>query len=192
MSRMLRVVSLAALALGTLACRADVGSERSIYQLDSSWTQDSGKPLRLSELTGKVQILTLIYTTCPGSCPTTVKALQAFARGAAAELEDRARFLLVTVDPSRDTIEVLRRYRREMHLEKDAWKLVRGSDTDVRKLAALLGFNYEQVESGEFTHSNLVTVLNREGEIVHQQNGVGADTAALEDAIQRAAIENSQ
>ncbi len=182
-----------ALALGqdAPASDADDASGRSLYQLESAWTDDSGKALRLRDLGGGVQVLTLIYTSCPGACPATVKALQMFQRGSKAAARNTS-FLLVTVDPERDTLEVLRRFRRDMQLEKEGWKLLRGSESEVRKLAAVLGFNYEQIDSGEFVHSNLVTVLNARGEIVHQQNGVDADSTALKDAIQRAAIEDSQ
>jgi len=94
--------------------------------------------------------------------------------------------VLISVDPARDSVAALRRYRSAMHLEKGRWRLLRGSETDVRKLAALLGFNYEQIDSGDIVHSNLVTVLNPRGEIVHQQSAVSGDRALLADAIRRA------
>jgi len=53
----------------------------------------------------------------------------------------------------------------------------------VRELAALLGVKYKQETDGAFSHSNLVTILNPAGEIVHQRTGLkgGLDeaTAAL-------------
>ena len=160
-------------------------SERSVYQLDASWTDDGGKPLQLRELQG-VQVLTFFYTNCEAACPLTVKALQMLARDEASGVGKHTGFVLISVDPERDSVEALHQYRRTMQLDKDHWKLLRGSDADVRKLAALLGFNYEQVASGEFVHSNLVTVLNPRGEVVHQQNAVSGDRAELADAIRRA------
>ena len=160
-------------------------SERSIYQLDSSWVEDDGQPLQLRALEGDMQLLALIYTTCTGACPMTVKALQMFSRNMPGDLKGKIRYLLVTVDPKQDTLEVLREYRREMKLDR-RWKLLRGSATDVRELAAVLGFNYQQIESGQFAHSNLVTVLDRRGEIVHQQNDFGGNTSAVIEAIRSA------
>ncbi len=176
----------AAIVLGALPSSSQESLDRSIYRLQGSWTQDNGERLRLEELRGEAQVLTLFYTTCTGSCPITVKALQMFAKGEKSAGKARVRFVLITVDPAQDTLAVLRKYRRTMHLEKDAWRLLRGEDPDVRKMAALLGFNYEQIESGEFMHSNLITVLDTRGQIVHQQSGVGGDPAALRAAIQRA------
>jgi protein SCO1 len=187
MRRALHVTAAAAatLVLSTLPSGGQGSSERSIYRLPSSWTLDDGKPLRLDELRGEPQVLTLFYTTCTGSCPITVKGLQMFEQGEKSAGKARARFLLITVDPERDTLAVMRRYRRDMRLESESWRLARGSESDVRKLAALLGFNYEQIESGEFMHSNLITVLDARGQIVHQQSGAG-DTEALRGAILRA------
>ena len=176
----------AVMVLGALPSSSQDSGERSIYRLQGSWTQDDGKPLRLDELRGEPQVLTLFYTTCTGSCPITVKALQMFSEGEKSAGKARVRFVLITVDPAQDTLAVLRKYRRTMHLEKGVWRLVRGKESDVRKMAALLGFNYEQIDSGEFMRSNLITVLDTRGQIVHQQSGVADDSEALRAAIQRA------
>lgn len=163
---------------------AGESSGRSVYQLDSAWVEDNGHALRLPELRGNLQLLALIYTTCTGACPVTVKAMQMFSRNMPADINGRLRFLLVTVDPEQDTLPALREYRREMKLDR-RWRLLRGSGSDVRELAAVLGFNYEQIESGQFAHSNLVTVLDRDGEIVHQQNDFGSNTDAVIEAIRK-------
>jgi protein SCO1/2 len=173
---------LAAIALTTQV--SSEPTERSVYQLDSSWVEDSGHAMRLDALEGKMQLLALIYTTCEGICPVTVKSMQMFSRKLPADLGGQVRFLLVTVDPEHDTPAVLRDYRRAMKLDR-RWKLLRGSAHDVRELAAVLGFNYEQIESGQFAHSNLVTVLDERGEIVHQQNDFSSDSGPTLEAIRR-------
>ena len=178
------------LALACSALSGDaVNEERSLFGLEISWTDDSGQPRRLRDFGGEVQVVVLFYTLCPGTCPMTVKALQILSRSEKYAIGSATRFVLVTVDPDRDSLEVLRDYRHTMQLGKQRWRLLRGSASDVRKLAALLGFNYEQIESGEFEHSNLVTVLNSRGEIVHQQKGAGGDLAELAMAIRAARID---
>jgi protein SCO1 len=185
-NRAFRVTAAAAavLVLSSLPSSSEDNSDRSVYRLRASWMGDDGKPLNMNDLRGDVQVMTFFYTTCTGSCPITVKALQMFADGERSA-GTRIRFLLITVDPAQDTIAVLRKYRRAMHLDKGVWRLVRGADSDVRKFAALLGFNYEQIDSGEFMHSNLITVLDARGQVVHQQSGVAGDPQALRAAIQR-------
>ena len=185
MSRTSRIALCASLAFCALSGLAGDASKGSLYSLESSWIDDKGKPQRLRDL-GGVNVLVLFYTTCTASCPLTVKALQMVERGENSPIGADTRIVLVSVDPERDTPEALRRYRLNMQLDKEHWQLLRGSATDVRKLAAVLGFNYEQIDSGEFAHSNLVTVLNRQGEIVHQQSGAEGDFEALRAGIQRA------
>lgn len=185
MNRAMGIAAAAALVLIASPSRVQDVSEHSIYRLEGSWIEDNGQALTLSDLRGNVQVVAFFYTTCAGICPVTVKALQMLAAGEKAD-GAQAQFLLVTMDPKRDDLAALRRYRRTMRLEKGRWRLVRGSEMDVRKLAALLGFNYEQIESGEFVHANLVTVLDAQGRIVHQQSGVAEDPASLREAIQRA------
>jgi protein SCO1/2 len=159
-------------------------SERSIYQLDSSWVEDNGHKMRLGALEGDMQLMALIYTSCTGACPITVKAMQMFSRNMPKDIKGRLHFLLVTVDPEHDTLPILRQYRHDMKLDRH-WKLLRGSPKDVRELAAVLGFNYEQIDSGQFAHSNLITVLDWRGEIVHQQNNLASDTKAVVEAIRQ-------
>ena len=174
------IALLAAVTLMTAV--ASEPSERSIYQLDSPWVEDNGRKMQLDALEGDMQFLALIYTTCTGVCPVTVKSMQMFSRNMPADIKGKIRFLLVTVDPEHDTLAILRDYRRDMKLDRH-WKLLRGSPEDVRELAAVLGFNYEQIESGQFAHSNLVTILDRRGEIVHQQNDFASDTRPVIEVI---------
>jgi protein SCO1/2 len=173
---------LAAVALLTEV--ASKPSERSIYQLDSAWAEDTGHAIKLESLQGHIQLLALIYTTCTGSCPITVKAMQMFSKSLPDDIKGRLHFLLVTVDPEQDTLAVLRNYRREMKLNRQ-WKLLRGSGKSVRELAAVLGFNYEQIESGQYVHSNLVTVLDERGEIIHQQKDFAGDSKPVIEAIRQ-------
>jgi protein SCO1/2 len=174
------------LALHALSGHAEDTAPRSLFHLESSWVDDSGHPRQLRDLDGDVLLVVLFYTRCMASCPMTVKALQMLERHENSVIGAHTKLVLVTVDPERDTLDALRRYRLTMELDKKNWLLLRGSSTDVRKLAAVLGFNYEQIDSGEFAHSNLVTVLNRRGEIVHQQSGAGGDLEALSDAVRAA------
>ena len=79
------------------------------------------------------------------------------------------------VNVTRDTPTALPAYRVEHKLGAANWTLLRGEPDDVRELAALLGVIYKQDANGDFAHSNLITVLNAEGEIIFQQPGVNID-----------------
>lgn len=57
----------------------------------------------------------------------------------------------------------------------------------MRELAALLGVNYAEDSRGQFAHSNIITLLNAEGEIAFQLTGLKQDSAPLIAAIEKAA-----
>jgi protein SCO1/2 len=73
---------------------------------DFSLTDESGGTFRLADQRGKVVLLFFGYTSCPDVCPTTLanwrKVHEALGDDAA-----RVRFVFVTVDPERDTVEKL-------------------------------------------------------------------------------------
>ena len=94
--------------------------------------------------------------------------------------------MLVTFDPARDTPAVLSAYSARMGLDPRSWLLLSGHPDDVLELATLLGIKYKRDQSGGFIHSNVITVLNKAGEIVHRHEGLQQDMASTLEAIRRA------
>jgi len=161
-------------------------SATSLYQLSSQWTTDDERKIHLNDLKGDFRIVALIFTSCPGACPTLVKELQNLDSQMPSGLREITKFVLVSIDPERDTTEALRRYRQKLGLDPGRFTLMRGNAEDVRELAATLGFNYQQTQGVEFVHSRLVTLLNPHGEIVFQQPGVAQDPERLVAALDQA------
>ncbi len=161
-------------------------TDRSLYQLDSTWTSDVGRDVKLGVLQGRVQVVAMFFTSCEFACPVIVNDLRRIQAALPEPLRDRVDFLLVSFDSKRDTPEALRAYRERQKLDAAHWTLLRGKPDDVRELAALLGVNYREDARGQFAHSNLITVLNPQGEIIHQQAGLNSDPAPTIAAIQRA------
>ena len=174
-------------AVATASSQALSGA--SLYQLESVWTTDRGEQVRLKDLDGTTEVLAMVFTRCTSQCPTLVhdlKSLDASMHGGA---RTGTHFVLVTIDPQHDTPQALREFRDRMGLDPERWTLLRGTESDTRELAAVLGFAYGKGDGRNYTHSSLVTVLDRGGLIVHQQTGVGSDpmrtVAAIEDAQAR-------
>jgi protein SCO1 len=169
------------------AAKIDDGiSSQSLYQLESVWTTDHDKTLRLVELQGRYTILSLIFTRCSGTCPLLVKELQEFGASLPLDIKNKTRFVAITIDPA-DTSETLLQYRHEMRLDERQWMLLRGAPIAVREIAAVLGFNYTQTggqtDGSQFSHSNLLTLLNPRGEIILQRQGSGGNFSDLIAAI---------
>ena len=72
-------------------------------------TDHNGKPRTLADFRGKVVVIFFGYTHCPDVCPTTLAELAIVAKELGGNAE-RMQVLFVTVDPERDTQEVLHKY----------------------------------------------------------------------------------
>lgn len=143
----------------------------SIYQLETAYTTDTGQPFRLAALRGRPVVLAMFFASCNYACPLIVADLTRLHAALPAPLRDEVAIVLVSFDVARDTPEVLAKYRAERLLGPQ-WILLRGDDDAVAELAALLGVKYKQEADGQFAHSNLFTILDREGEVVHQRAGL--------------------
>jgi len=162
-------------------------TDKSLYQLDSTWTSDVGREMKLGVLRGRPQVVAMFFAQCEYACPIIVENMRAIERALPATLRGRVDFLLVSFDTERDTVKELSAYRKKQKLGTAHWTLLRGGNDDVRELAALLGINYQRDARGQFSHSNVITILNAEGEVAFQQSGLNKDSketiAALEKAM---------
>ena len=166
-------------------------SDQSLYQLDSKWTSDVGREVKLGVFRGRVQVVAMFFTHCEYACPIIVEDMKRIERALPPDLRSRVDFLLVSFDAERDTPAALHEFRARRELSAAHWSLLRGREDDVRELAALLGINYQRDARGKFAHSNVIHLLNPEGEVVHQQNGLDKDGAGTVAAIARALATSS-
>ena len=79
------------------------------YARDFALTDHLGQPRRLKDFAGKVVVLFFGYTQCPDVCPTGMAEL-AEVKKLLGKDGERLQGLFVTVDPQRDTPEVLKAY----------------------------------------------------------------------------------
>ena len=148
-------------------------SEKSLYGLKSVWTSDVGREVKLEVLRGRPQVIALFFTNCEHSCPLIVADMKAIDKALPRSVRDKVDFLLVSIDPERDTPEVLRAFRAKHELPTERWTLLRGSTEATRELAGRVGFNYQPGSPTQYAHSLLISILNESGEIVFQQSGLG-------------------
>jgi protein SCO1/2 len=76
---------------------------------DFQLVDHNGKPRTLADYRGKVVVMFFGYTQCPDVCPTTLSELAEAMKRLGADA-DRVQVLFVTVDPERDTQELLSKY----------------------------------------------------------------------------------
>jgi protein SCO1/2 len=152
-------------------------SDNSIYQLNSSWTNQDGQLVSLKSFTGNPVVLTMFFANCTYACPLLVNDMQKMENSLPKDKKNNYRFILVSIDPERDTPTKLKIYAKERGLDLSRWTLLTGETDDIMELAALTGFKYKKDDKGNFSHSNLITLLNEKGEIMHQQIGLNQDIA---------------
>ena len=79
------------------------------YAKDFSLTDHTGKPRTLADFRGKAVLVFFGYTRCPDVCPTTLAEFKLILQKLG-EDAGRVQVLFVTVDPERDTQQILAQY----------------------------------------------------------------------------------
>ncbi|HFE32713.1 MAG TPA: SCO family protein [Gammaproteobacteria bacterium] len=78
---------------------------------DFSLTDQYGQPFTLDRLKGKWSFVFFGYTSCPDICPTTLHEMASIADILAnKKRDDNIQFVFISVDPDRDSIELLKDY----------------------------------------------------------------------------------
>jgi protein SCO1/2 len=79
------------------------------YARDFALTDHNGKPRTLADFKGKVVVMFFGYTQCPDVCPTTMAEMANVVKELGPSGKD-VQVLFVTIDPERDTKELLAQY----------------------------------------------------------------------------------
>jgi protein SCO1/2 len=150
-------------------------SETSIFNLTSKWNTEEGKTIQLEELKGKTLVVVMIYTTCKAACPRLVADMRNIEKEIPKNLLNEISFVLVSIDPETDTPKRLKEFAIENYMDGEQWIFLQGNLSGVREFANVLAVKYKQISSMDFSHSNIISIFNPLGELVHQQEGLGVD-----------------
>lgn len=160
-------------------------TDYSIYNLGNHWLTQENMEISLDYLRGKVVVMAMFYSSCDYSCPRILADMKRIESLVGEDTQGQVAFVLVSIDPKRDTPQKLKAFAVENSLDSKHWYLLHGAESGIIELAALLGVKYKSVSETDFAHSNLVTVLNKEGEIAHQQEGLGVKHAETSAAVNK-------
>ncbi|MCP1727291.1 protein SCO1/2 [Natronospira proteinivora] len=161
----------------------------SLFHLSAEWTNHRGETLTLADFSGHPMIITMIYGNCETACPILVHDAHRTERALPEHLQAQVKVLVVSFDEQRDTPDALASYADQRDLDQDHWHFLHGEAADIRTLASLLGIRYRANQDGSFDHSNVVAVLDGNGQIAHRTEGlvrpVDAAVAALRQQTQK-------
>lgn len=146
----------------------------SIYQLDARMTDQSGKATSLAGRRGRVQLVSMFYTSCRYICPLIIDSGLAIEKKLTPAEKARLGITLISMDPKRDDPAALTRVATRRKLDLSRWALLRPQAGDVRAIAGVLGIRYRELADGEFNHSSAMVLLDAQGRELARTEKLGS------------------
>jgi protein SCO1/2 len=140
-----------------------------------SLISQDGRELKLADLRGKVVAITFIFTRCTDTCPVLTPMMSFVQDRLGSEFGTKIAFLSITVDPERDTPEVLKEYGEAFGANFAAWFFLTGSPSAIADVTRRYGVFAAKTENGNVDHTFLTSVIDRYGILRVQYLGVRFD-----------------
>jgi protein SCO1/2 len=156
------------LASGPIPTPTPGGVAISQYRTISGVTlvNQANRPMSLADLRGKPTLLVFGYTFCPDVCPLSLSDLRRVKRELG-DAGDAVNFVFISVDPQRDTPDVLRRYVTAFD---PAFIGLTGDETTLRKLIYEFDGMFEKQKpqgdnpnSYQVAHTSFTYLLDADG-----------------------------
>jgi protein SCO1/2 len=128
-------------------------------------TNQNGQPFGSAQLSGKIWIADFIYTTCPGPCPMISSRMSELQKPLQ---KTDVHLVSFSVDPDKDTPEVLRGYADKLQAEPGRWDFVTGAKSAIYKLSHdgfKLAVSDGRDAQGIPVHSTRMVLVDRHGQI---------------------------
>lgn len=149
---------------------------------DFSMQNVDGSTVTLADTNGKVRLFYFYFTNCPDVCPPTTYRLSEVQK----LLQDKGMFgteasiVSISFDPERDTLEEIKKWSEKYNADYSGWYFLRGKEEDVAKMMPEFGSSVFKDEDGNFTHLNVITLVDRDGNIRKYYNANDLETASPE------------
>ena len=150
------------------------------YAKDFSLPDQNGQTRSLKDFSGKIVVVFFGFTQCPDVCPTTLAELAQIRQMLGAD-SDKLQAVFITVDPDRDTAELLKAYMGNFD---PSFVALRPSPDQLAKLAKDFKVFYKKVEgktpgSYSMDHSAGSYVFDTRGHVrLYSRYGAGAEVLA--------------
>ena len=173
---------LGTLAPVLLALRAIAGSIPQRAQLpkiapapDFALTSQDGVLVKLADFRGKVVAVTFIFTKCTDTCPVLTPMMSFVQDRLGADFGSKIAFVSITVDPERDSPQVLREYGEAFGANFVGWSFLTGSPSDIRDVTRRYGVFAAKADNGNVDHTFLTSIIDPRGILRVQYLGVRFD-----------------
>lgn len=141
-----------------------------------------GKRFSLSDVRGKVAVVTFIFTSCSDTCPLLTAKLVGVQRRLGPEA---SRFFVaaITVDPLHDTPANLQKYAQAHSAGRENFAFLTGSFEQIEDVARRYAVFRKTQENGSVDHTFLTSVVDRDGTLRVQYLGTRFDPAEFTEDI---------
>jgi protein SCO1/2 len=173
MRRLLVLLITVLLASAAVAATAPLPGD-SVLRVPATFTDQDGKAFTLAQRRGGVQLVTMFYSSCPYACPLIIDTGKGIDHALTPAERAKLRVLLLSLDPARDTPAKLGTVVAKRKIDTARWTLGTTDANGVRQTAAVLGIRYRQLANGEFNHSSVMILLDRDGRILARTEKIGA------------------
>ena len=142
---------------------------------DFTLTSQDGAPVTLSDFRGKAVAVTFIFTRCIDTCPVLTPMMSFVQDRLGDDFGKKIVFISVTVDPERDTPQVLRDYAQAFGANLSGWFFVTGTSDVIRDVTRRYGVFAAKAADGNVDHSFLTSIIDPHGILRVQYLGVRFD-----------------
>lgn len=163
-----RACSVSALCLLSWACRQQPPLPAYGVVPEFHLTAQTAQPFDSRSLQGKVWVVDFIFTNCPGPCPRMTSQMKQVQRAT------DIRLVSISIDPKRDTPEVLAAFAQKFHADLSRWVFLTGPRETIQHLSRnvfLLGDVDETLQ-----HSTRFVLVDRKSRIRGFYETSGADS----------------
>ena len=134
-----------------------------------------GAPVKLADYRGKVVAVTFIFTLCADTCPVLTPMMSFVQDQLGANFGEKIHFVSITVDPERDTPEVLKEYAQAFGANLSGWSFLTGTPDAIRDVTRRYGIFAAKTANGSIDHTFLTSIIDHRGILRVQYLGVRFD-----------------
>ncbi|RWC50575.1 MAG: SCO family protein [Mesorhizobium sp.] len=137
----------------------------------------------LHDFRGKVVAVSFIYTYCTDVCPMLTAHMASVQEKLGSAFGPQIAFVSITVDPERDTPDVLKEYAQNFGADLKGWSFLTGDPAVVHEVGRKYGVIAKKAANGEVDHTLLTSLVDPNGILRVQYLGVRFDLEEFRDDL---------
>ncbi|MDQ0561557.1 protein SCO1/2 [Rhizobium mesoamericanum] len=142
---------------------------------DFTLTSQGRASVSLREFRGRVVAITFIFASCTDVCPMLTDNMARVKDALGPVFGSQISFVSITVDPERDTPEVLKQYAKNFDADVNGWVFLTGDPAMVHEVGRKYGVIAMKKANGDVDHTLLTSLVDRDGNLRVQYMGASFD-----------------